>query len=402
MDAEGEKGALRPGRFWEPPAAFLRQSLTPVKRAVGLKNIEIIENRNYNEENKLFEGLNVRMGEIDMSLLKPPKLNPGDKIATISPCWGAAGEKDMVWKYEIGKQRLEAMGLQVLAAPNSMRGEAYLHSNPKARAEDVLWAFENKEIKAVIANIGGNDSERILPYLNAERIKNNAKILIGYSDVTKLHLFCYKAGLSTFYGHNLLPILAETPDFHPYSKHWFEKVLFSSNPIGEIRPAETFSLDENNYTDRNYAKTYHRETGYLFLQGNGKSQGRLFGGVTDIKDFGGITRDDFVDKIVFVEDIAEFFSPKNLANFLDWLGRIGALQTIKGLLIGKLCRVRTFEEHKTAIFQIVNEKYGLKNLPIVANLNFGHTSPVCILPYGAMMEIDCENRKITITESGVL
>lgn len=337
-----------------------------------------------------------------MILTKPPKLKMGDKIATISPCWGIAGERNVFWKYEIGRQRLQDMGLEVLAAPNSMKGDAYLQHNPKARAEDILWAFENKAIKAIIANIGGNDSEKVLPYLNVDVIKNNSKILIGYSDVLNLHLFCYKAGLSTFYGPNLLPIIAETPDFHPYSKHWFEKVLFSSNAIGEIEPAKTFSCDENNYTDKDYAKHYHNETGYLFLQGSGRSQGRLIGGHTGIRNFIGITPDDFAEKVLFIEDIAEFFTPKHLAVFIDWLGSIGALQKLKGLLIGKLCEYQTFEEHKAALFKTVNEKYGLKDLPIVANMNFGHTSPICILPYGAMAEIDCESQTITITESGVI
>jgi muramoyltetrapeptide carboxypeptidase LdcA involved in peptidoglycan recycling len=337
-----------------------------------------------------------------MSLLKPPKLNKGDKIATISPCWGAAGEKNIVWKYRIGKLRLEEMGLKVVAAPNSMKGEEYLQSNPEARAEDILWAFENIDIKAIIANIGGNDSEKVLPYLNVDIIKNNPKIFIGYSDVMNLHLFCYKAGLSTFYGHNLLPILAETPNFHPYSKQWFERVLFNSSPIGQIKPAEIFSCDENNYTDKNYAKIHHNETGYLLIQGSGKVQGRLFGGHTGIKDFTELVVDDFTDKILFIEDISEFFTPKYLADFADWLGNIGALQKLKGLLIGKLCEYKPFDEHKSVLLEIVNDKYGLNNLPIVANMNFGHTSPICILPYGALAEIDCESKSFSIIESGVL
>lgn len=237
------------------------------------------------------------------------------------------------------------MGLEVVVAPNSMKGEEYLQNYPKARAEDVLWAFENKDIKAIIANIGGNDSERVLPYLKADVIKNNPKIFIGYSDVMNLHLFCYKAGLSTFYGHNLLPTLTETPNFHPYSRYWFERVLFSNRPIGKINPAETFSCDENNYFDKSYAKTYHKETGYLLIQGSGKVQGRLLGGHTGIKSFPGLMVDDFAEKILFIEDIPEFFSPKHLADFADWLGNIGALQKLKGILIGKLCEYKSFDAH---------------------------------------------------------
>lgn len=337
-----------------------------------------------------------------MKLVKPKKLNKGDTIATISPCWGIAGADDAIWKYNTGKKRLEEFGLKVVDAPHSMKGEEYLQRNPKARAEDILWAFECSEIKAIVANIGGNDSEIVLPYLNSETIRCNPKIFIGYSDVMNYHLYCYKAGLSTFYGHNLLPIIAETPCFHPYSKFWFEKVLFNNNVIGKINPAKTYSCDENNYFDKNYAKEYHNETGYIFIQGSGKVTGQLFGGHTGIRNFPEIKAEDFFDKIVFIEDIAVFFTPKHLADFLDWLGSIGALQKIKGLLIGKLCEYKSFDEHKKAILEIVNDKYGLTDLTVVANVNFGHSSPICILPYGVEAEIDSDNKTISILESGVM
>lgn len=337
-----------------------------------------------------------------MKLVKPKKLNKGDTIATISPCWGVAGADDVVWKYNIGKKRLEELELEVVAAPNSMKGEEYLQNNPKARAEDILWAFESNNVNAIIANIGGNDSEKVLPYLNPEVIQFNPKIFIGYSDVMNYHLYCYKVGLSTFYGPNLLPIIAETPCFHPYSKFWFEKVFFQNSVIGEISPAKTYSCDENNYFDKNYAKQYHKETGYVFLQGTGKVKGKLFGGHTGIRNFPGIHAEDFFDKILFIEDIAMFFTPKHLSDFLDWLGRIGALQKIKGLLIGKLCNYSSFEIHKKILLEIVNAKYGLTDLTIVANINFGHTSPICILPYGAETEIDSDNKRISILETGVI
>lgn len=335
-------------------------------------------------------------------LTKPQKLNKGDILATVSPCFGISGNPDVLWKYNIGKSRLEDMGLQVVAAPNSQKGEEYLQNSPQARAEDLMWAFENRNIRAIIANIGGNDSEKVLPFLNSDIIKKNPKIFIGYSDVMNFHLFCYRAGLSTFYGHNLLPVIAEMPAFHPYSKKWFKKVLFDSSVIGEITPSAQYSCDGNNYFDKSYAKTYKNDNGFLWIQGTGKVTGKLFGGHTGLKDFPGLTSSDFEDSILFLEDITEFFTPKNLAVFIDWLGQIGALQKIHGLIIGKLCNDAPFYEHKNALLEIVNNKYGLKDLPIVANMNFGHTSPIFILPYGAAAEIDCDNQKFIITESGVL
>ena len=337
-----------------------------------------------------------------MKLAKPKKLNEGDTIATVSPCWGVAGEEDTVWKYNIGKKRLEEFGLNVVAAPNSMKGEEYLRNNPKARADDILWAFENNNVKAIIANIGGNDSLNVLPYLNSKTVCMNPKIFIGYSDVMNYHLYLYKVGLSSFYGPNLLSVIAETPDFQSYSKFWFHKVLFENNTIGELFPANTYSCDNNSYFDKEYAKQYHKETGYIFVQGKGKVKGELFGGHTGIRNFPGINAECFFDKILFLEDTADFFTPSHLKIFLNWLGEIGALQRIKGLLIGKLCSYSSFEKHRKAILEIVNDKYGLTDLAIIANVNFGHTSPICILPYGVQAEIDFDNKKLFILESGVV
>lgn len=335
-----------------------------------------------------------------MDLVKPKKLNKCDIIATVSPCFGLSAE--MLWKYNIGKMRLENIGLQVVAAPNSLKDSEYLRRNPQARAEDLMWAFENRSVKAIIANIGGNDSEKVLPFLNTETIKRNPKIFIGYSDVMNYHLFCYKAGLSTFYGHNLLPIIAETPDFHPYSQKWFKKVLFDNSIIGEIDPSAEYSCDDNNYIDKKYVKAYKNDDGYLWIQGTGKVTGSLFGGHTGLRDFKCISAEDFENVIFFIEDISCFFAPDDLAKFLDWLGEIGALQKIRGILIGKLCDDISFDSHKKAMLKIINEKYGLTYLPIVANMNFGHTSPMFILPYGAKAEIDCDNRKFSILECGVV
>ena len=136
-------------------------------------------------------------------LTKPRRLAKGDKIATVSPCNGWAGDVAIKWKYDLGVLRLQKAGLQVVAAPNSLRGSDYLSKNPEARAEDIMWAFENNDVHAIIANVGGNDSIKIIPFIDPEIISNNSKIFIGYSDVMNIHLLCYKCGLSSFYGDNL-------------------------------------------------------------------------------------------------------------------------------------------------------------------------------------------------------
>lgn len=199
-------------------------------------------------------------------LRKPEHLCIGDTIATVSISHGWAGDKEVLWKYELGKKRLEEIfGLQVQSAPNSMRGSKYLSENPQARADDIMWAFENKKIKAIIANIGGNDSMKTIPFIDTDVIRNNPKIFIGYSDIQNIHFLCYKVGLSTFYGHNLLPTIAEAQSIHPYSEKWFKKVLFDLSPIGIIEPSTNWTYEEQNYIDKAYRRRYYQNPGYELM-----------------------------------------------------------------------------------------------------------------------------------------
>ena len=113
-------------------------------------------------------------------LTKSNKLKRGDTIATISLSWGGAGEPDLKWRYDQGVKRLEEVfDLKVVAMPNSLKGTDYLYNNPQARAEDLMTAYKDPTIKGIIANIGGDDSIRLLPYIDFSVIKENPKIFIS-------------------------------------------------------------------------------------------------------------------------------------------------------------------------------------------------------------------------------
>lgn len=340
------------------------------------------------------------------NMIKPPKLKKGDTIATISPAWGCAGDGDVRWKYELGVKRLEELGLRVVAAPNSLKGADFLEQHPQKRAEDVMWAFENKQVKAIIANIGGNDSYKILPYLNPEVIKENPKIFCGYSDVMNLHLYCHRLGLSTFYGPNLLTTVAEVQDWHSYSKYWFQKVFFQEETIGEIPPSEDWSFDAHDHINPQYMRQYISNEGYEHVQGKGVVRGRLFGGHGGLMEYDSenpicLRKADFEGKILFFEDIPEFCDVEYMGKFFDWLGRNGYLQVLRGVIIGKMCTAEPFAPYAEEIRHVVSGKYGLTDMPILYGMNFGHASPICILPYGAEAELDVEQLRFTIIESGV-
>ncbi len=338
------------------------------------------------------------------TLVKPFRLQKGDTIATISPCHGWAGDLQTRWKYELGVSRLTELGLKVIAAPNSLKGSSYLSENPRARAEDVLWAFENESISAIIANVGGNDSIKIIPYIDPSTIRKHPKILIGFSDVMNLHILCYQCGLSSFYGDNLLSPIAETQGWHGYSKKWFKKVLFDPSPIGSIEPATEWTYERVDYSDKSYTRRYYPNTGYELLQGEGVVRGRLFGGHCGLAELENtcisLSAEDFRDTILFLEDIPECFTAQSILSFLEWLDHLGALPGINGMVIGKPHENTTFSAQKEVIKQFFSSR-GLEHLPILYGLNFGHSSPICMMPYGAKAEINCLDQSFAILDSGV-
>lgn len=338
-------------------------------------------------------------------LCKPYRLCKGDTVAAISPCNGWAGDENIQWKYRLGVRRLTELGLNIVPAPNSLRGSAYLSENPKARAEDIMWAFENKAVKAIIANVGGNDSIKVIPYIDPGSITGNPKIFIGYSDVMNLHLLCYKSGLSSFYGDNLLEPVAEAQGWHKYSRKWFEKVLFDPSPVGLVEPSEEWTYEANNYTDKSYTRSYYPNDGYELLQGHGIVQGRLLGGHTGLAELENtslaLSAEDFQDAILFLEDIPEFFTPEEIVRFLKWFEQKGMLQAISGIILGKSSGKPAFARQKKAVTDFLS-RYGLDDLPVLYGVHFGHSSPVCVLPYGAKAEINCMEQSFSILESGVL
>jgi muramoyltetrapeptide carboxypeptidase LdcA involved in peptidoglycan recycling len=134
----------------------------------------------------------------NLHLTKPEKLKPGDKVAAVSSsCGGPSVFPD---RYEIGKRQFEKeFGVHVVEIPHTLKSAEWISEHPKERAQDLMEAFQDPSIKAIISTIGGGDSVRILPFLDLDIIRKNPKVVIGYSDTTVTHLACYKAGLMSYY-----------------------------------------------------------------------------------------------------------------------------------------------------------------------------------------------------------
>src|SRR5512139_3422422 len=110
-------------------------------------------------------------------MLKPPKLQPDDKVATVSLSWG--GPSVFPQRYQVGVQQLQKeLGLQVVEMPNTLKPADWLARNPKARADDLMQAFADPSIKGIFATIGGEDSIRLLPFIDYDIIRDNPKVFL--------------------------------------------------------------------------------------------------------------------------------------------------------------------------------------------------------------------------------
>ena len=345
-----------------------------------------------------------------LNLIKPPALKKGDKIATVSLSWGGAGDRDLLWRYNQGKKRLqEEFGLEVIEMDNTLKGSEYVYNHPEKRAEDLMNAFKDNSIKGIFSCIGGDESIRILPFIDFNIIRENPKVFIGYSDTTVGHMMCLKAGLSSFYGPDILSQFGENINMFDYTKDWVNKVLFNTEKIGEIHPSniwtsEYVSWDESN---KNISKKTTEHEGVEILQGSGKVKGRLIGGCIEVLEMIKGTKlwpelDTWNDTILFLETSEDTPSPTYFEYWLRNYGSQGILQRLNGIIFGKPYDNKYYEEYKSAINKVIYNELNLKDLPIMYNMNFGHTSPMMVIPYGALSEMDCSNGKFSILESGVL
>lgn len=344
-------------------------------------------------------------------MIKPQKLNKGDTVALVSLSSGLAGESLFRHRVELGIKRLkEDFGLKVITMPNALKGIEYLDKYPEARAMDLMEAFKNPEIKAVITMIGGNDTIRLLPYIDFDVLKNNPKIFMGYSDTTVNHFMMYKAGLVSFYGACIMAEFAENAAMHEYTKTYIKKVLFEINNSLEIPQSPVWTsemLDWTDCTNNEIArKMIPDKTGYMLLQGKGKVEGRLLGGCLDVFPMLIGTElwpkaDKWKGCILFLETSEEYPSPQEFKYFLRGLVAQGIIDNINSIIVGKPKDEKYFAEYKEVLIKVISLEAGRKEMPILYNMNFGHNAPMCILPYGAMAEINCDEKSFWLKESVV-
>jgi muramoyltetrapeptide carboxypeptidase LdcA involved in peptidoglycan recycling len=274
-----------------------------------------------------------------------------------------------------------------------------------------MTAFEDASVKAIITTIGGDDSIRTLPFIDFDIIRKHPKIFLGLSDTTVTHFCCLKAGIVSFYGSALMTGFAENGSMFPYFADSVRRTLFSNKAIGQIYPnTDGWTNELLNWSDpgnQSKKRNLEKPSGWQFLQGNGVVQGRLIGGCIEVLEFIKCTNvwpetDIWEKAILFIETSEEMPSPKYVKYWLRNYAAQGILQKLAGIIVGRPYKNYTNnlqETYNEVILQVVREESGLAELPIITNMDFGHTDPSFIIPYGVVAEINCIHQTFSIQEN---
>lgn len=342
-----------------------------------------------------------------MDFVKLPKLNKGDKVAILSPSFAAPG----LWPhvYELGCQRLrDVFGLESVEFPTTKK----LGASGEERTIDLIDAFENKEIKAVIASLGGDDQITYINKLSKEPFIDNPKPFFGYSDNTHFINHLWLCGIPSFYGGGLFTEFAMQKEMDEFTVKYLKHAFFDDG-LFELKSSSIFNdidLNWDNPSDLDKKRRYQDNDGW-YWDGTNNDDGITWGGCVETVDellrHGAIipSLEDFKNIVLCFETSEEIPSHAYFRRVLRAFGEKEILRNIKGLLIG---RPKAWEfnkqnsdeekkEYKKGQIEMVLEivrKYN-KAIPIIQNLDFGHTSPQICLPMGKFIKINSTKKVIS-------
>lgn len=351
---------------------------------------------------------------------KPRALLKGDKIAVVSLSSGMLGDDCCRHNLDIGVRRLKKLGLEPVFMPNSLRGSDYLREYPASRAADLKTAFMDDSISGIICAIGGDDTYRLLPYLLEDDefidlVNSRPKLFSGFSDTTVNHLMFYKLGLVTYYGPAFICDLGEIADeMLPYTLRAFQSFFKGCEKL-EITSSDVWYEERTDFSEAAVGTEriqHEEEHGYELLQGNSVFSGRLLGGCLESMydlltgaRYGNENefcskyslfpeREEWENKILFVETCEEKPKPELLRDELMAIKERGVFDAVNGILVGKPQDETYYEEYKQLYLDVV----GNKDIPILYNINFGHSLPRCVIPYGIEAKADAERKNIQLME----
>ncbi len=293
---------------------------------------------------------------------------------------------------EIANTRFEELSLKLSFSKNCESIDDFSSSSIEERIEDLHEAFLDKKVKAIFTVIGGDNVNQLLKYIDYNIVKRNPKIICGYSDTTALsNALFHKTGLVTYSGpaYSTLGMLKGID----FSINYIKKCLFSSDPY-EVINSEQWS-DDAWYLDQE-KRNFYKDNGIEVLN-HGEAEGKIVGGNLCTLNLlqGTEFMPDLTNAVLFLED-DELTSPSNFDRDLQSLIHQKNFDSVKGIVIGKF-QLKS-EVSETLLKKIIQSKQELASIPVLYNLNFGHTTPHICFPIGGFVKIDTKSRKQIIIE----
>jgi len=321
-----------------------------------------------------------------MDPIRPSALHPVARLALYTPSFPAPGLFPR--RLARGVEALRRTGFEIVVPDAVARIDGYKSGRAETRAEALMELFEDPTVDGILSTIGGFNSNAILPHLDYDRIRGSAKVFVGHSDVTALLLALYhRAGLVTFYGPAVLPEWGEWGGPLDYTLDWFLEVVQAGEAAIFAVPDSWTNefLDWGSDADDRARRT-QPHAGWRVLR-PGRARGRLVGG--NLETINAIVGTPycpgFAETLLFIEATeAEAYLPR-LERALDHLWLAGLLDGVRALLVARC--PDAVPERGVDLDSLLRDFGARMQVPVVADLDFGHTDPKLTLPIGVEAEV---------------
>jgi muramoyltetrapeptide carboxypeptidase LdcA involved in peptidoglycan recycling len=348
------------------------------------------------------------MGRVRPEFIVPPKVTTGDKVAVVSPSFAAPGMFPAV--HEIAMRRLrDEFGVEPVEYPTTRR----LDAAPEDRAADLMAAFADPTVRAVLASIGGDDQLTVLPFLDPEVVAANPKPFCGYSDNTNLLNWLWNQGIASYHGGSTMVHLGRGGGTHPVSAGSLRAALFTGGEL-ELHQVDVFSEDEVDWNDPALlgepAPTI-AAPGWRWHQPDRVVTAPTWGGNLELLHSNLAANrwmrpvDDYAGCVLLLETSEEMPSATGVFRMLRDAGERGLLAQFPAVVVGtakasSLERRTSGEErqrYRSEQREAILRAFGRYNpdAMIVFNVDVGHTDPQWVLPYGGTVTVDGPARRIT-------
>lgn len=341
------------------------------------------------------------------SLLRPAKCQPGDKVAVVSPSFAAPGFAPEV--HEQAMRRLtELTGLVPVEYPTTRR----LNASPEDRAADLMAAFTDPKIRAVLSSVGGDDQIRVIGHLDAEAVRRDPKPFLGYSDNSNLHSFLWNAGVASFYGGSTQVHLG--PGSGPEAEHVasLRAALLDGGRLELTNPAESEDFGVDWRDPRALTEDGEREESdpWVWAGPDREVTGPTWGGCIEVLQWvlaaGRLPADNerLRGGVLLLETSEEVIPATEFRWHLNVLGERGILGAVDAVLVARP-PASNFErrpdaqgraKHRRLQSEVAIEVIGRYNPEAVVctGIPFGHTKPQWIVPHGGEMTVDGVQRRV--------